>query len=358
MVTHSDEILNMASRTCRDAISLAGRDHTPDEFKSLLTRLGSAVEVFLKDHIYLGAHQRWNFERLIDGLEPMGVPAQERGFLNKLRLAYNDAKHEPTYDAPVQAVIAILTNSVDALGLIAGLNLGDSGQPSNKGTRRLLWFAAWDHYIGGDTEFSIFLPCSLDIDIPPGFETIYLKMEEWDTIKAELSRVGSLCLGEACVPSKFFDFWNKEDDFLAAGSFEGNLRDMMAVLAQHERVVGILPELKRENEPYSMLAAVLFAITDLAPLGLLPDDVTLVCESILSTAEVHYAAPRASRLLQKYAAAIARLVCKCDVGVRAQLQGPLWVGHVRYAELEAERLFQSDHVDVMVLRNGCLVAKI
>ena len=119
----------------------------------------------------------------------------------------------------------------------------------------------------------------------------------------------------------------------------------------------ILPELKRESEPYSMLAAALFAITDLAQLGPLPDDPTLLLEAIISTAEASYAAPRASGLLQTCATAIAGLVCRCENAVRAQLNGPLWVGPVRYAELESERLFQCDYLNVMVLRNGCLVAK-
>jgi hypothetical protein len=358
MRTHSDDIVQMAGQICKNSIVLAGRDHSPNDFRSFLTDLGAAVEVFLKDHVYVGRHRRWTFEQLIDGLEPLSVSAQDRNILHGLRLAYNKAKHDPTYDAPVRPVITVLAESRDALSNIAALRLGDSDQPSNAVLRRLLWFAAWDHYIGGDTEFSIFLPCSPDLDIPPGFETIYLKMKEWDAIKAELSNAGQLCLGRTCVPEKFVDFWSNQGDFLDAGSYEGDLRDMIAVLARHERVEDILPKLKRESEPYSMLAAVLFAITDIARLGPLPDDSTVLCQSIIKAAGMHYAAPRSSALLQKCATAIASLISKCAKEVRAQVNGPLWVGHVRYAELESEKLFQSDDVKVMVLRDGTLVAKI
>jgi hypothetical protein len=218
---------------------------------------------------------------------------------------------------------------------IARLNLGDSNNSSSRSRRRLLWFAAWDHYIGGDTEFSIFLPCSAEIDIPPGFETIYLRMEDWDEIKAELSSVGSFCLGQACVPSKYYGFWREQGDFRDAGSFEGDLRDMIAVLARHERIEDILPELTREREPYSMLAAALFATTDIAQQGPLPEDAAAVVEAILAAAESNYAAPRSSGLLQGYSAALAALVCTCEKGLQAQISGPLWVGNVRYAELES-----------------------
>jgi hypothetical protein len=73
MPSYSEELLQLARRVRNDAVSLAGRDHTPDDFKSLLTRLGSAVEIFFKDHVYLGGHPRWNFVQLIDGLDGLGA---------------------------------------------------------------------------------------------------------------------------------------------------------------------------------------------------------------------------------------------------------------------------------------------
>lgn len=63
MKTFSDEILHAASCASRDAVSLAGQDHSREDYKSLLKRLGSVVEVFLKDHVYVGAHNRWTFQQ-------------------------------------------------------------------------------------------------------------------------------------------------------------------------------------------------------------------------------------------------------------------------------------------------------
>ena len=54
MKTHSDEFLALAKRSYNDAIILAGRDHSIEDYKALLTRLGAVVELFLKDHVYEG----------------------------------------------------------------------------------------------------------------------------------------------------------------------------------------------------------------------------------------------------------------------------------------------------------------
>jgi hypothetical protein len=105
-----------------------------------------------------------------------------------------------------------------------------------------------DHYIGGDTEVGVFLPAPPSVDMPWSIETIYLKMEAWNDVKRELSQAGSVCFRQTCLATNVFDFWESEGDFLDAGAFEGDLRDMITVFARHERVEDILPFLKREND--------------------------------------------------------------------------------------------------------------
>jgi hypothetical protein len=51
----------LAKKLHTEAVALAGSDHTSDDFKTLLTRLGAAVEVFLKDHVYVGTRNNRNF---------------------------------------------------------------------------------------------------------------------------------------------------------------------------------------------------------------------------------------------------------------------------------------------------------
>lgn len=358
MIIHSQEILNTANRTHADAVILAGRDHSIEDYKLLLKQLGSAVEIFLKKHVYVGTQNTSTFENLINGLEKLGVKDNDRQSLHNLRRAYNDAKHNPSYQAPIQPVIKVLADARNALVAISDLRLGDIDQPCAATIRRLLWFAAWDHYIGGDTEVSIFLPCSSDIDFPASFERIYLKMEDWNTVKAELSRAGVVCLGRDSVPAKFYDSWSREGDFLEAGSFEGDLRNMIRVFAAHERVEDILPQLKRENEPYSMLAAALFATTDLAHCGTLPDNVEEAAEAIIGVARDNYAAPDTSALLQQFASSIASMIYRCPMEMRSLLSGPLWTGEVRYTELRSESLLEADNLKLLIMNDGRLVTLI
>jgi hypothetical protein len=60
-----------------------------------------------------------------------------------------------------------------------------------------MWFAAWDHIIGGDTEIRIFFPAPPEIDMPYDFDGIYIDMNSWDDAKAENWRKsGSFASGQ------------------------------------------------------------------------------------------------------------------------------------------------------------------
>jgi hypothetical protein len=224
--------------------------------------------------------------------------------------------------------------------------------------RRLLWFAAWDHYNGGDTEVSVFLPCGLDIDIPWGFQTIYLEMLEWDAVLDELSAVGKVCLGDTCVPKKFYEFWKKEGDFLEAGTFEGDLRDLIVVFARHERVEDLLPFLKRENEPESMFVAAVFAAIDATKTAPDEDDRSALAEAIINIGGLRYAAPSTSKSFIRFTGELADLISRLPADTRRDISGPLWVSPARYAELEPNRLDGHEAMKLMVLNDGRVVVRV
>jgi hypothetical protein len=220
-----------------------------------------------------------------------------------------------------------------------------------------MWFAAWDHYIGGDTEISVFPPCTEDIDIPWGFETIYVKMENWEEIMTELSAVGRVCRGRDCVPVKYYEFWRHESDFREAGSFQGDLREMIAVFARHERVEDILPDLRRENDPDSMFAAALFATTDVAGSGVKGDG-NLFAEAIVTEAGLRYAAPSTSKYLKRFASSLGRFLTGLPPEIRQQISGPLWVSPPKFAELERDRLSDVEELKLMILRDWRLIVRL
>ena len=102
----------------------------------------------------------------------------------------------------------------------------------------------------------------------------------------------------------------------------------------------------------------MFAVVDVAGTGSVPNTTADLAELISATASQYYAAPLSSRLLRNYSTRIAELVMGCPPEVRVTLSGPVWVGRVRYAELEAERAAVMENPPAMVLRDGRLVAKI
>ena len=133
---------------------------------------------------------------------------------------------------------------------------------------------------------------------------------------------------------------------------------MITVFARHERVEDILPFLKRENDEHSMLAAALFAATDIVRGGPLPQAPSDLIESIATIAANHYAAPTTSRLLRTFAHLIADLIGQCDSTVVAHLTGPIWVSAARYVELTPEAVAHLETPPIMILRDGQLVVKI
>jgi hypothetical protein len=157
--------------------------------------------------------------------------------------------------------------------------------------------------------------------MPYDFDGIYIDMKSWDDAKAELAKAGKLCIGPACVLERAYKFWSGEGDFLAAGSFEGDLRSMISVLARFERFEDILPDAKRENQPRSMLAAALFAVVDLFSEGKLTEDASLIAEAIVSVS-ANYSAPATSHYLKSYAKKIVELVSSCPSTVRRSSMDP------------------------------------
>ncbi len=355
MKTHAQEFLSFIRNVNWDCIARAGCDHTPQDFKDLLIRVGASVEVFFKDHVYSGVNRR-KFAALIDDLEAFGVSAAARVSLHDLRLAYNKAKHDPYYAAEIQSIMTVIRNCEVALKELTQLPLGTMRTSVPTSFRRLMWLSAWDHIIGGDTEIGIFLPASPEINMPYDVDGIYIDMKKWDDAKAELAKVGKLCFAPSCTPERAYNFWSGEGDFLEAGSFEGDLRSMISVLGRFERVEDILPDLKRENQPRSMLAAALFAVVDLSSEGKLTEDARLIAEDIVSVS-ANYAAPATSRYLKVYATKVAELVSSAPSTVRDGLSGPIWVSSVRYAQLEAERVAYIESPHLMILDDGMLVAR-
>lgn len=359
MRTNIDLILDSVHQAYAEAVALSGEDHTPQQFADFLKNVGSEVEVFLKEHIYGGSRNRDDFVKLINGLAACGLGSQFVTDLHSLRKGYNSAKHDPAYAPAIGDVLSLLKATDAVLREIQTLALGTTANPAPKmQTKRVLWIAAWDHFIGGDTEISISLPVSENATFSPELDLLYIDAMRWDEAKKELSAVGDFRLGKHLFPAQLYDSWANEGDFAGAGVFEGNYRDLINVLAKHERVEDILPFLKRDNHAYSMFAATAMACVDVA-LAVHPfPELNDLRDRIITKASHCYAAPRHSKLVHQHASKLAEMLLQLPDAIRPLLTGPIWVGDDRFRQFKNEALAQNAESAVLVSKDGVMVIKV
>jgi hypothetical protein len=357
MTTRGEGIVGAAGQAYAEAVALSGRDHTPQEFAGFLKDLGSDVEVFLKDAVYAGTQNNTNFVALINGLPGLGLPHAVSAPLHALRQGYNAAKHNPNYAPAVNDVIGILDGAKGALTTIRDSGVGQVTAPVVRSYRRVFWFAAWDHYIGGDTEIHLMLPIT-EGDWAPGLDIIYIDMKSWDVVRETLLAAGSLYLGKGTVPDKHYDSWAAEGDFLAGGRYEGNYRDLLRLLAAHERVEDLIPFLKRENDAAAMHAAAVMAAVDVVTTGQIIEEQEALTELIAVLAANTYAAPRNSPYIKHLAPRLAKMLLAIGPPVRAAMSGPHWVTAATFDKEAAAASLCPDHPKIAVTDDGRFLVRL
>ena len=71
-------------------------------------------------------------------------------------------------------------------------------------------------------------------------------------------------MGKNSVSSRAYSSWKAQSDFNNAGSFHGDISEFVRELSKHtsKREKDLIPFLKRENDAYSVKAAIVFSIFD------------------------------------------------------------------------------------------------
>lgn len=139
--------------------------HILKDYAGYVKSLGGEVEAFLKDAVYLNRSNNQSFYHLINNLAATGINAQAIADLHDLRVLYNDFKHDPLFQGDLMATLQILKKVRMAIEEIKAVSLGQVNAQASETTTRTVWIAAWDDYVGGMTEISVFLP-NYDIDFP------------------------------------------------------------------------------------------------------------------------------------------------------------------------------------------------
>jgi hypothetical protein len=330
MTTFGQKFQSDVEQSIQEMQQLAIRDYEAGELKDLIAFAGTKLELFLKSVVFPSISSRGNLVSFINELLNHGFVQAQVDILHELRLAYNSSKHDPNYAPTVLTTLELMRKVEGVVRDLVGLNLGITSNYARTGYKRVFWIAAWDHYIGGDTEIHIILPGESESWLgPPSLDIIYIDISSWATVKLLLSQVGELRLGKGLIPEQLYKVYEGEEDFLGALVFEGDYRDLIAILAQHERRNELLPMLMRHADQRAMLQAFILATIDVA-LSTVKQIQPDVAEEIKHQAISVYAVPGEYKGLDYFASSMADILFKLHRSSWGLLTGPTWIKASNY----------------------------
>jgi hypothetical protein len=213
---------------------------------------------------------------------------------------------------------------------------------------QVFWIAAWDNFIGGDTEVHVIAPSRSAW--PPDLDLAHVDISSWDQVKSSLSAIGSLRYGQGIIPDQVLRSFSEDSDFLDALVFEGAYRDLIATLASYERREELIPGLRREDDTRSMMQAFTLALVDVGVHAKNLRSVKELCIAIADSAVNAYAVPKSYNLLSHMATYFAEMLSGVQEVNRNRLVGPIWVSKEEFASEEMSA--QSKHPYLPVLVSG------
>jgi hypothetical protein len=364
-VPSSIELVRMPTYSQQFQDSLAQWDRRANDFaiygfelsaaRDLAIEAGSRTEVLLKTAVLPHISPRANFNDCIVALGLSSVDQSASDTLHELRLLYNGAKHDPQWTPSVLQLQHLLPRVSEVIRRLSLNNVGQLNSDVHTRFHQIFWVAVWDHFIGGDSEVQIIAP-ALGAH-PPTLDLIYVHIHLWDQIKATLTTVGTVSRGEELIPADVFASFGEDSDFHQAIVFEGSFRDLIAVLASHERREDLVPSLLRENDQRAMMQAFVLATLDSAPTSDKAASVEEIAGRISQRAVEAYAVPANYRSLQADSTEFAEIVFALPGTRRAGLNGPVWMARGDFDNQRPLALASHPRLPVMVNSEGTLVTQ-
>ncbi|MCV0438345.1 MAG: hypothetical protein K5880_06920 [Hydrogenophaga sp.] len=313
------------------AQKIADRSHRQGDLNRCFVVVGASLETFLARHLVV-PDAGGKLKNLIDAAGQYGLGADAVAVLHDFRQNwYNAAKHKAQFAPSTYDALTLLKRVLSAIDEFSGSSIPDIHTKLASGARRLFWIGFWDHYIGGDTEVQIALP-SYSGAFSRNVDTIYIGMSAWDNVKVALPAVGIVHDGKIAMPSEIYQNWSEEDGFLCALVFEGDYQALIKMLAKHERQEKLIPDLLRENQTRSMVAACMFAAVVACQSGRCRGDAASVRSAIRQTAQDEFAAPQHSKVAAIILDSITELICSQPRETRGLLSGPEWINDQEYQD--------------------------
>jgi|UPI00056DC04C hypothetical protein len=354
MHTNGDEIVRYLEDAISDLSRLPYRIYSPTDINGIMSAVGAKLELYFKAVIFPKEPPRHAFVHFIGCLSGQ-ASQQDIGALHDFRKTYNSAKHDPAFEIPLLEAQKKLHSVKDALVRISDLSLGLTKQPHASSTKRVYWLAAWDHYIGGDTEIHIMVPSISKCFMGPlGFDMIYIEGSKWDEAKSALAGAGHLDNWEGHIPESYVSAWESEGEFLSANIFEGEYRDLITSLGKFEKRQDLIYGLNRADSAQYVFIACLMALADISASLVEPGDMdSEVVQQVTST----YSLPATALGLTKIARDLVAMLRKAAWSDLTPLIGPLWATSDEFLQLASAAIVRSDTLPVMVDSNRRLIAR-
>lgn len=355
MYTNGDEIVRCLEVSISDLTKLSYRIYSPADIIGIMSSIGAKLELYFKAVLFPRESPKRNFEYFINSLSGQ-VNQTDLDTLHDLRRNYNSAKHDPAYDIGLLEAQQKLNSVKDVLIRIAPLSLGLTNQPHSSSTKRVYWLAAWDHYIGGDTEIHVMVPSISEHFMgPPSLDMIYIDGLKWDEAKAALAAAGRLDNWEGYIPKSYVSAWEGDESFLSAKIFEGEYRDLITSLGQFEKRLDLIYGLNRADSEQNVFIASLMAIADISASRAEQSDLEAeIIQQVTST----YFLPETARRLPEITRDLVAMLRKAAWQDLTPLIGPLWATNDEFVQLESAAIVTSDTLPVIVDSNQRIIVRI
>jgi len=318
MITETDEALCALNKYII-------KGYEESDIKDLLSKIASATELFLKRDVFPAKSNRNNFYSFVEELKIHSISQDKIDFIHNIRLAYNAAKHDPNSVISILQVKVMLENLKLAVEDIVIAAIGRVGSYIRVATTRVFWICAWDHYIAGETEVTVFLPSEYDNFLGANsVDHVSIHGLKWDDFKADLPNFGTLHPYEGLIPEGQVDFWLSEGDCLTPFVFEGEYSSLIICLSKYLKDVDLISGLAREDNPVSLLQTAVMAVIDTYDSD--PNaSKNIQCERALVLANSQYAVlPKFNVRIGHYISKVVDIIDPTPLQVKHALTGPIW----------------------------------
>lgn len=262
MRTQGTAIRNKIDDSIGEIRRLEQISYLEEDYSKLFKIIGGEVEKFLKSTIFQSTANK-NFYTLIDDLISIGISQNSVDALHTFRETYNGYKHQPGFTKSIVEAKQIFEKASSSIEEIIASGVGNVHHHYMQKSKRLVWFAGWDDYIGGMVECNIFIPDNT-ADFPTAVEHFNASFDGLDAVIKQFTMSGDLKMGKEYVSDKAYKSWAANSDLMGVGSFSGDVAEFVRELARHNssREKDLIPFLKRENDSMSVKAALVFSMFD------------------------------------------------------------------------------------------------